>query len=69
MRLLSASEQEAGRGGEERFRLLENVKDYAIFMLDINGYVLSWNVGAENSRGYRAEIIGQHSLAFRKTLL
>ncbi len=48
------AEQEAGES-EERFRLLvENVKDYAIFMLDVNGYVLSWNVGAQNSRGYLA---------------
>ena len=33
---------------EERFRLLvEGVRDYAIFMLDTEGHVLSWNAGAE----------------------
>jgi PAS domain-containing protein len=47
---------------EERFRLLfEEVKDYAIFTLDPNGYVASWNNGAESILGYpEAEIIGQH---------
>ncbi|MBD2013429.1 PAS domain S-box protein [Microcoleus sp. FACHB-53] len=46
---------------EERFRLLvEKVKDYAIFMLDPSGRVVSWNSGAERIKGYRAdEIIGQ----------
>jgi PAS domain S-box-containing protein len=46
---------------EERFRLLvEKVKDYAIFMLDPNGRVVSWNSGAERIKGYQAqEIIGQ----------
>ena len=51
---------------EERFRLLvESVRDYAIFMLDQNGYVLTWNAGAERFKGYRAhEIIGQHFSKF-----
>jgi PAS domain S-box-containing protein len=51
---------------EERFRLLvESVRDYAIFMLDPNGYVLTWNAGAERFKGYRAhEIIGQHFSRF-----
>ena len=46
---------------EARFRLLvENVKDYAIFMLDPNGFILTWNKGAERINGYQAEeIIGQ----------
>lgn len=46
---------------EERFRLLiEKVTDYAIFMLDVDGKVMSWNEGAERIKGYRAdEIIGQ----------
>jgi PAS domain S-box-containing protein len=46
---------------EERFRLLvETVKDYAIFMLDPNGLILTWNKGAERIEGYQAEeIIGQ----------
>ena len=38
---------------EERFRILvENVKDYAIYMLDPQGRVMSWNKGAERLKGY-----------------
>jgi PAS domain S-box-containing protein len=49
-----------------RFRLLvESVKDYAIFMLDPDGRVSSWNAGAERIKGYMAhEIIGQHFSKF-----
>jgi PAS domain S-box-containing protein len=48
--------------GEDRFRsLVEAVQDYAIFMLDEQGYILSWNSGAERIKGYEAaEIIGKH---------
>src|ERR1700677_1807657 len=51
---------------EERFRLLvESVRDYAIFMLDPRGHILTWNAGAERFKGYRAdEIIGQHFSVF-----
>lgn len=51
---------------EERFRLLlDGVKDYAIFVLDANGYVASWNTGATAIKGYQAEeIIGQHFSRF-----
>jgi PAS domain S-box-containing protein len=51
---------------EERFRLLvESVRDYAIFMLDPQGFVLTWNAGAERFKGWRAEeIIGQHFSSF-----
>jgi PAS domain S-box-containing protein len=58
--------EEALRETEERFRLLiEQVQDYAIFMVDANGRVDTWNVGAERSYGYRAaEIIGHHFAAF-----
>ncbi len=54
------------RQSEERFKLLvESVRDYAIFMLDPNGYVLTWNAGAERFKGYRPdEIIGQHFSTF-----
>ncbi len=54
------------RKSEERFRLLvENVEDYAIFMLDPDGRVASWNAGAQRSKGYTAdEIIGQHFRVF-----
>jgi hypothetical protein len=51
---------------EDRFRILvESVRDYAIFMLDPEGRVLTWNAGAERFKGYRAdEIIGQHFSVF-----
>jgi PAS domain S-box-containing protein len=53
--------QQALRDSEERFRcLVENVNDYAIYMLDPEGRVISWNQGAERINGYREEeIIGQ----------
>src|SRR5581483_3295243 len=51
---------------EERFRLLvEGVKDYAIFALNTEGYVVSWNTGAERIKGYaRQDIIGKHFSIF-----
>ena len=54
------------RQSEERFRLLvESVRDYAIFMLDPTGLVLTWNAGAERFKGYPAEeIIGSHFSRF-----
>src|ERR1700757_1025415 len=54
------------RQSEERFRLLvDSVRDYAIFMLDPKGHVLTWNAGAERFKGYRAEeIIGSHFSRF-----
>src|ERR1700729_113571 len=54
------------RESEDRFRLLvESVRDYAIFMLDPDGVVLTWNAGAERFKGYQAhEIIGQHFSRF-----
>ncbi|AMV20342.1 PAS domain S-box protein [Planctomyces sp. SH-PL14] len=58
--------EEALRLSEQRFRLLvERVKDYAIFMLDPEGRVVSWNEGAQRIKGYAAtEIIGQHFSRF-----
>lgn len=54
------------RHSEERFRLfIEAVQDYAIFMLDHDGFVKTWNIGAERIKGYKAaEIIGQHFSRF-----
>ena len=54
------------RQSEERFRLLvEGAKDYAIFVLDPEGKVATWNSGAERIKGYRAdEILGQHFSKF-----
>ena len=61
---------EAGRGGAAAERgavpaLVEGVRDYAIFMLDPQGRVVTWNAGAERIKGYKAdEIIGQHFSKF-----
>jgi PAS domain S-box-containing protein len=58
--------EEALSHSEERFRLLvESVVDYAIFMLDPDGIVVSWNTGAQRIKGYhREEIIGKHVSRF-----
>jgi hypothetical protein len=58
--------EEALRESEERFRtMVEGVRDYAIFMLDPDGRIATWNQGAERIKGYRAkEIIGQHFSKF-----
>jgi PAS domain S-box-containing protein len=58
--------EEELRRSEERFRfLLQSVTDYAIYMLDPDGFVTSWNAGAERFKGYSAgEIIGQHFSRF-----
>lgn len=58
--------EEALRRSEERFRLLvEGARDYAIIILDPQGYVESWNIGAQNIKGYEAhEIIGKHFSIF-----
>src|SRR5690606_28841832 len=48
--------EQALRASEERMRLMiESVKDYAIFMLDREGRVATWNPGAERLSGYRAD--------------
>lgn len=58
--------EEKLRRNEELFRsLIEGVKDYAIFMLDSQGRVMSWSPGAEVIHGYRAEeVVGQHFSVF-----
>ena len=52
--------------GEQRFQLLVNaVTDYALYMLDREGYVATWNPGARRFKGYEPhEIIGQHFSRF-----
>jgi PAS domain S-box-containing protein len=55
-----------GDGGDGRYRLLvDAITDYAIFMLDTEGRVISWNAGAQRAKGYEAgEIIGDHFSRF-----
>jgi PAS domain S-box-containing protein len=57
--------QVSSLSGDDCRLLVESVVDYAIFMLDPRGYVVSWNPGAEKIKGYKAEeIVGQHFSAF-----
>ena len=58
--------EETLRASEERFRqLVQTVKDYAIFMLDPEGMVATWNEGARRIKGYAAsEIVGRHFSTF-----
>ena len=63
----SSAPTEGGRTEHrDLFRLLvEAVRDYAIFALDPNGHILTWNPGAERFKGYRPhEIIGKHFSVF-----
>ena len=58
--------QDALRRTEQTFQLLvESIQDCAIFMLDTDGRVASWNASAERIKGYRAhEILGEHLSTF-----
>jgi PAS domain S-box-containing protein len=58
--------EEELRQSEQRFRLLvEAVEDYAIFMLDPDGRVISWNAGAQRIKGYSSQdIVGRHFRVF-----
>jgi PAS domain S-box-containing protein len=63
---LATGVQSTHQEREERFRLLvEAVRDYAIFALDAEGNVVSWNSGANRLKGYtRDEIVGRHFSTF-----
>jgi PAS domain S-box-containing protein len=54
------------RSSEQMFRmLLDGITDYAVYMLDVEGRVVSWNSGAARIKGYSAkEIIGKHVSCF-----
>jgi len=62
----TTSVHEALRASENQFQLLvQGVKDYAIFMLDPQGRITTWDSGAEHIKGYAAdEIIGEHFSRF-----
>jgi len=60
----SSTAVDALRDCEEKYRmLLDEVQDYAIFMLDPQGMVISWNAGAERIKGYRGEQIIGHNFS------
>ncbi len=63
---LLRSREAALREGEERYRrVIEGVRDYGIFALDVEGNVVSWNTGAERIKGWSAdEILGRHFSTF-----
>lgn len=63
--------EEASRKGEEQFSeeqfrlLVQSVTDYAIFMLDPQGTIISWNAGAQRIKGYEPDdIVGKHFSRF-----
>ncbi|HEX2254672.1 MAG TPA: PAS domain S-box protein [Thermoanaerobaculia bacterium] len=63
--VLFAEAQRAVREAEQLRMLVQGTHDYAIFMLDPQGRVVSWNTGAERLKGYSAEdIIGRHFSTF-----
>ncbi len=56
--------EEALRQSEEQYRmLLDGIQDYAIFMMDPRGQIVSWNAGAERIKGYRADQIIGHNFS------
>jgi PAS domain S-box-containing protein len=61
-----ASEREIGTLDPALYRVaIEQTKDYAVFLLDTQGRILTWNVGAERIKGYAPdEIIGRHFSVF-----
>jgi PAS domain S-box-containing protein len=58
--------EESLRQSEERYRLvLDGIQNYAIFMMDVHGQVVSWNAGAERIKGYSSdEILGHNFSCF-----
>jgi two-component system cell cycle sensor histidine kinase/response regulator CckA len=59
------AERLLGESQERQRLLIEGVQDYAIFMLDPEGLIVSWNAGAERIKGYRAEeVLGRHFSLF-----
>src|SRR2546421_8323044 len=56
----------AGSWRDEPYRrMVETIRDYAVFLLDPEGQIVSWNIGAERIKGYKPEeIIGRHFSVF-----
>ena len=63
---MTVASSQVGVPSEDPFRLLvQSVKDYAIFLLDRDGRIASWNEGAQSIKGYNPdEIIGRHFSVF-----
>jgi PAS domain S-box-containing protein len=61
-----AADRAASLDDFDKYKLLvDSIQDYAIFLMDQNGYIKTWNKGAEKSKGYHAnEIIGKHFSTF-----
>lgn len=66
VRDITAQAEQARWASEERFRsLMDGIQDYACFLLDTEGRVVSWNAGAERLQGYRVEeVTGHHFSRF-----
>ena len=65
LRDLGAAERARRGTADQLRRLIDGATDYAIYMLDADGRIRTWNLGAERIKGYRAdEIIGQHFSVF-----
>ncbi|MBK0379140.1 PAS domain-containing sensor histidine kinase [Mucilaginibacter segetis] len=66
---MSVSDHENRSVDEKLFRLLvASLKDCSIFLIDPNGFILSWNEGAENIKGYKShEVIGKHISIFYRS--
>jgi PAS domain S-box-containing protein len=64
--LMNEAEARGSPTDAKRFQLLvDSITDYAIYMLDPEGFVISWNVGAQRCKGYApSEIIGRHFSTF-----
>jgi PAS domain S-box-containing protein len=66
MKAVETDLAEALRQSEDQYRMLiDGIQDYAIFMMDPRGQIVSWNAGAERIKGYRAdEILGRNFSCF-----
>lgn len=60
-----AAQEELRRQDQQLRTIIESVHDYAIYMLDRDGYIVTWNLGGERIHGYTAdEILGKHFSRF-----
>ena len=63
---MSEAPEACQRPTDARFRrMVETMEDYAVFLLDLDGFIVSWNVGAEVMKGYASEeTFGEHFSIF-----